>query len=549
MVGLPVAPGPATSWRGLAGTAYVGLWPLCFPQPLGAGVVDAGPVLGWIAPLALCAAVDGLSPGRAALRGLGLAWLAHAVVFHWIQIAAVRYGGASQLVGVAAPALLALYPAVFVAAFAAAVRWLAPRGALGAALWAGSLWTAADWLRSFALTGFPWAELGYAQLGNPWLPGLARVTGVYGLSFVSVAVAWALHAAASGRGPARRRALATAVAVAVAAHAAGGVLRGRALSESPRMLRVAAVQGNVTQDRKWRPEQLERALARYAALTRTAVAAGAEVVVWPETALPTILELDGARREALAALATETGAVLVVGAVGATPSRDRDGVTEVFDSAFVVRPGLGLSARYDKSHLVPFGEYVPLRPLLGRFVEAIARGAASDDVTAGPGPAAVPLRAATPEAPALRAGLPVCYELLFPDRVRRFVADGAPLLLAVTNDAWYGRSGAPHQFLAITAMRALETGVWVVRAANTGVSAVIDAAGRVRRATEIFEEAWVMADVPLHPRPAEATFYVRHGDVFAGACAGLAAAALLRKGLRARRRGPRAEPAEETEHE
>jgi apolipoprotein N-acyltransferase len=108
--------------------------------------------------------------------------------------------------------------------------------------------------------------------------------------------------------------------------------------------------------------------------------------------------------------------------------------------------------------------------------------------------------------------------------VRRFAADGAELLLAITNDAWYGRTGAPHQFLAITALRAVETGLPTARAANTGVSGFIDARGRVSGATPVFERAWRAADLPRHPRPREATFYVRHGDVFAALCwAGLAA--------------------------
>ncbi len=115
----------------------------------------------------------------------------------------------------------------------------------------------------------------------------------------------------------------------------------------------------------------------------------------------------------------------------------------------------------------------------------------------------------------VRVGVPICYELLFPDLVRRFAGDGARLLLAITNDAWYGRTGAPHQFLAMTALRSAETGLWTVRAANTGVSAIIDAGGRVRERTGIFERDLLVADVPLHSSAEASTFYVRYGDVFA----------------------------------
>ena len=138
----------------------------------------------------------------------------------------------------------------------------------------------------------------------------------------------------------------------------------------------------------------------------------------------------------------------------------------------------------------------------------------------------------------VRVGIPICYELLFPDQVRRFVLDGADVLLAVTNDAWYGRTGAPYQFLAMTALRSAETGVWTVRAANTGVTAAIDASGRVREETPIFEPAVLVADVPLPDEGSGRTWYVRYGDVFALLCWGAAAGAFGWGFQRARRAGP-----------
>jgi apolipoprotein N-acyltransferase len=137
------------------------------------------------------------------------------------------------------------------------------------------------------------------------------------------------------------------------------------------------------------------------------------------------------------------------------------------------------------------------------------------------------------EAGQLTVGVPICYELLFPELTRRFVRDGAEMLLAITNDAWYGRTGAPHQFLAMTAVRSAENEVWTARAANTGVSAIIDSRGRVRLQTRIFERGFLVADVPLRPSPLGGTFYSRHGDLFVYLCwagvAGLALAGLIRK--------------------
>jgi apolipoprotein N-acyltransferase len=220
--------------------------------------------------------------------------------------------------------------------------------------------------------------------------------------------------------------------------------------------------------------------------------------------------------------------------------RDPDkGVLRYYDSAYLVAPDGVFTARYDKSHLVPFGEYLPLRPLLGPFVEAVARGIASNDVTAGATPRALVLPVGEPRGRTIRGGVPICYELLFPDLVRRFVGDGAEVLLAITNDAWYGRTGAPYQFLAMTALRSAETRVWTARAANTGVSAIIDARGRVRAQTRIFERDLLVADVPLRPAPLGGSFYTRHGDVFATACWLAVAAGGCAAWFRSRRGDPR----------
>ena len=138
----------------------------------------------------------------------------------------------------------------------------------------------------------------------------------------------------------------------------------------------------------------------------------------------------------------------------------------------------------------------------------------------------------------MTVGVPICYELIFPDVVRRFVGDGAELLFAITNDAWYGRTGAPHQFLVITAMRSAESRLWTARAANTGISALIDARGQVRQQTSIFERDFLVGDVRLANPAVEPTFYVRRGDVFAGAC-WLAAGVLGLVGRRRKRDGRR----------
>jgi apolipoprotein N-acyltransferase len=487
---------------------------LAFPQPVGGTVLDLGLAFAWIAPAALLLGLDGLAPRRAA----GIAFLAslaaHSAILHWIYVVTVVYGHAPAVVGLIAPVALASYIAAFGAVFGAGAAFLA-RAGVASPFAPALLWTALDHLRSFALSGFPWATLGYAQHQNAALLPLATLGGVYALSFVSV-----LGAASLARILHLRRldfAAATGLAAVALAHAAGLALSASDAGEAglPR-LRVAVLQGNIDQGVKWNPDWAERTLQIYEQLSREAASRGARVIVWPESAVPGAIvpEQDGHLR--LERLARETGAALVVGAVGLEfgPDATLAGVT---DSAFVFDAAGDWVDRYDKTHLVPFGEYVPFQDLLGRMFRAVARGIAEIGVSAGPSPRALSF-AVPGMAAELTAAAPICYELLFPELMRRFVRDGAQVLFAMTNDAWYGRTGAPHQFLAITALRSAETRVWTARAANTGVSAIIDARGRVRQRTRIFERDLLVGDVTLRPPPAGGSFYARHGDVFAGLC-------------------------------
>ena len=499
--------------------AYVVVTFLAFPQRVGSGVVDLGLVLGWLSPALLLLGTSGLEPRQAAKRAFVAGWLAHSAVLHWIWVVTVVYGEVNPVLGVLGPLGVGAWPGLFAGGFAALAALLARAASAGGrAAWLASpfvvaaLWTSLDHLRSFLLGGFPWATLGYTQHGNAPLLAWAPITGVYGLSFVT-----ALGGAALARAIVVRRVDALAgwgLVVVLAAHVGGLGLRALEPPEPGDTVRVAVLQGNIEQGVKWTRDWYERTLAIYAELTREASARGAEVIVWPETAVPGWLGTDGANGAPLETLARETGAWLVVGAVGLEHGGS-SGRTHYFDSAFLIDPEGHFTDRYDKAHLVPFGEYLPLQDLLGRFFQAVARGLASASVTPGAGPRAVEVRAGEVRLP---VGVPICYELLFPDLVRGFVEDGAEMLFAITNDAWYGRTGAPFQFLAITAMRSAENRVWTARAANTGVSAIIDARGRVRERTAIFERGLLVADLPRRPAPVGGSFYARHGDVFAGVC-------------------------------
>jgi apolipoprotein N-acyltransferase len=335
---------------------------------------------------------------------------------------------------------------------------------------------------------------------------LGSRVGVSGLTFTAVAIGAGF--ASGGRWT---RVAAGAGLALVWASALVAMVHFTPSAATPR-IRVAALQGNIDQGEKWSLRAFEDTLLVYEDLTRRAAAEGAQLIAWPETAVPASLAYPDLR-DRIAALAREVRTPLIVGAVGIDFDANGEPIA-FYDSAFVFSHEGELLDRYDKTHLVPFGEYLPLRPLLGRFIRAVATGATANDVTPGARVRAIDVPLANGET--VRVGIPICYELIFPDLVQGFADDGAQLLVGITNDAWYGRTGSPYQFLAMTSLRSAETRLPGVRAANTGVSALIDSEGRVRAKTRIFERDLVVGNLELWPQ--RSTTVGHYADFFAYAC-------------------------------
>lgn len=523
---------------------YALLTPLAFPHELpGGGSVDLGIGAAWGVSASLVLGVAGLAPRAAAKSAFLASMVGHCLLFHWFMIVTVVYGGMPPVLGVLAPIVPALYVSIFTALFAAGWACLAGgerfadarfESPLILALSGAALWVALDWARGHFLGGFPWATLGYALHLDLPLVAWTRWGGVYVLSFVAALLGISLALWLRARDSSARSALVGVIAGVVIVHVLGGFLQGSVPDDAP-FVRVAAIQGNIEQGQKWDSSRRQRIFETYLRLSKEAGEAGAEWIVWPETAVPGYLEYDAGLRSKLAELARRYDATFFVGGMGLELDEATDRPAAFFDSAFVMDPSGRLVDRYDKTHLVPFGEFVPLRGLLGQVFESLATGLATSDVTAGLEPRTLAIEGARRNAsesahgldvnsssrsPVVhRVGIPICYELLFPHLVRQFGAQQAGLLLAITNDAWYGRTGAPHQFLAMTAMRAAENGLFTVRAANTGISALIEPNGRVRKSSPLFEESVVTGEVRVQDEAAT-TFYARFGDIFAALCIG-----------------------------
>ncbi len=458
------------------------------------------PWLAFVGLVPVLWATRGRPARQAGLLGLLAGALFSMINLSWLTHAMVVYGRVPWAWAAGMLVLLALYLGFYMAAFASVWAWAAPRGLTGRLLLPPTLWVALEYGRTYALTGFPWGFLAYTQAGNLPLIQMAAWTGMYGVSWILVLSNATLTLVLDPAVPRVRRALALTVVVAlIGALAALGTIR-LASPGRGEPFPITVVQGNVSQDVKWLPEVREQVLQRYERLTLRAAESTPALIVWPEAAIPFLLRLDAPARSRVEALARRTGSHLLA----SSPDAEIASPPRYFNSAFLVAPDRGLAAKYDKVHLVPFGEYVPLRRLLGRLVDKLAQGAVGDfqageEYTVfdlGPG----------------RFGVAISYEIYFPAQVRRYVQGGADFLVNITNDAWYGRTAAPYQHLAMAVFRAVENDAYLVRAANTGISAVVDPRGRVLAASELFEEAILVATVRTR---ASESFYSRRGDWFA----------------------------------
>jgi apolipoprotein N-acyltransferase len=350
--------------------------------------------------------------------------------------------------------------------------------------------------------------------------------GVYGLSALLAATSTAAALIVLDRGR-TRWAFAGCLALLLAVTVLWGQarLRSSSLLTDGQPVRVGVLQGNIAQEQKWDPALRHEITALYLDMTRRALSQGATFIMWPESSYPVFFEQDLIGGAGVRKLARESGATLLIGSDQVEPVvNSLPGLPQkhYYNAAFLVKPDGSTGAVYRKMHLVPFGEYVPFKRLLffvGPLVEAVS------DFTPGTDPVLLPVGGHM-------ASTAICYEVIYPDLIRRFVRDGSELLTTITNDAWYGRSSASYQHWDQASMRAIEEGRYLARAANTGFSGFVDPYGRILKKTALFEPAIVVEDVRFLT---DRTLYSRIGDLVAWLSLALTAAALLATRGRPRR--------------
>jgi apolipoprotein N-acyltransferase len=425
-----------------------------------------------------------------------------APVLYWLNIVMTTYGRMHPFFSLAAYLMLVGYLALFFGTATWAACRLKEKSGRSVLLTLPVLWVALEFLRSFLLSGFPWATLGYSQQSHLPFIQSADLFGVYGLSFLLIlsnaVLARCLQAIRRRDfGALPRRALAV-TAVLFAANLGYGYFRlTPEIDSREQRLRTALIQGNVDQAVKWNPAYDRTTIDTYRNLSRSAAMEGAlDLIVWPESATPFYFQEGKALSRQVEAVARSNGAYLLFGSPAYETANRR---YRYLNSAFLLSGQGRFLGRSDKVHLVPFGEYVPLGSFLP-FIDKLVAGIGDfSPGTVSP----LPMNGS-------EIGVLVCYEAIFPELAREWVRHGSDLLVNITNDAWFGRSSAPYQHLAMTRFRAVENRIWIARAANTGISAFIAPSGRVTEQSPIFETLYLKGEVGLGARP---TLYTRMGDV------------------------------------
>jgi apolipoprotein N-acyltransferase len=447
---------------------------------------------------------------------------------YWLVTTMTTFGGLSTVTSAFAALLLVAYLSLFPGFFALFQSRFSRTFGAKAVLLAPATWVATEMGRTYVWDGFPWELLGYSQASVLPVAQIASVVGIYGLSALVAFVSGAAAYVALDRSPRRWRPLAGALALVIAIGVWGAFrVRAHRLTSAGSPIRVGVLQGNIPQDQKWDAAQRGPILERYVNMTREAIGRGAQFVLWPESSTPEPYEQDLAAGDEIRRLVRQSHITLLIGSDQVEPVRPVAGKTpevRYYNAAYLVQPDGTTGAIYRKIHLVPFGEYVPLKRVLffvGPIVEAVS------DFTPGDRVVMLPVEGHL-------ASTAICYEVIYSSLIRSFVQQGSELLTTITNDAWYGWTSAAYQHWEQASMRAIEEGRYLARAANTGISGFVDPYGRVMQESNMFQSA-VMVDELRFIQ--ERTIYSYIGDL--AGWLGVAVTALL---LVVGRRNPSSEP-------
>jgi len=460
----------------------------------------------WVALVPFFYALRGKTVWQGAATGFFIGMLFHVGLLYWIVYVIVAYGNLPYAAGIILMLLLAAYLSIYFALFAAALVHLENTG-VPLILSAPALWVLLEFTKSHLFTGFPWENLAYSQYLYQPIIQIADIGGGYGISFVIVLINVIGYDLITIRRAKKRVYLEVALGIAMMASLYFyGVLREKQVDEAmikAPTLPISLVQGNIDQSLKWSAPYQKETIAIYQALSlSTSQGSSSGMVIWPETAVPFYFQDVDDMQRRIISLALQTGNWFLFG----SPSyRDDQGHLSFLNTAFLLSPDGNMVAQYDKVHLVPYGEYVPLRrffPFIGKLVAGVG--------DFKPGEGFFPIRAG-PQ----KIGVLICYEGILPEAGRTYKRRGAELLVNITNDAWFGKTSAPYQHLSMTVFRAVENRLFLARAANTGISAIVNPVGQILQQSSIFERTILQGEIKFLKIP---TLYAKYGDMFVYIC-------------------------------
>lgn len=404
-------------------------------------------------------------------------------------------------------AVLILYLSLYFGFFGLIVATIEHRASSIYILIIPSLWVLLEYTRSYLLTGFPWALLAYSQYKNLAFIQIADITGAWGVSFLVMLVNVTIYSAFNSRFsiPAKRIKYFITIIFLIITLAYGYYRFHQASKTEHRAsLKISVIQGNIAQELKWDPNFSAHIVGKYSRLTQEAADKGPDLIIWPEASSPGLFGEDTLIFEDIFALAKKTKSELLIGTV----SKDKE---DYYNSALLIDVSGKVSGRYDKIHLVPFGEYIPLKKIFPFLQTVVPIG----DIAAGKDYAIFKSRK-------VNFSVLICFEDLFPELSREFVKKGAYFLVNITNDAWYKKTSAAYQHFQASVFRAVENRVFLVRSANTGVSGFISPLGEIislvkdKSAREVFVSGFDTQELAIAKK--NISFYTKYGDIFPAVC-------------------------------
>lgn len=466
--------------------------------------------IAWIAFVPLLFAIKDVGKKDGLIIGFIAGLVYNIGIIYWITFVVVNYGYLPYYLGIVIMLLLASYLSIYTALFATGLVYFKEKG-VPWLIMAPVLWSCLEYGKSHLFTGFPWENLAYSQYLNRTFIQMTDITGIYGISFIIVLVNAIIFDILSEKPKGKRVIGKIAIACSMLIIIYGyGYFRTIQIGQEETIaesLDVALIQGNIDQNIKWNPRFQKETINVYKSLSLKKESKHLRLIVWPETAAPFFFQdISNGMHTEIIDVVRESGDWILFGSPSYLKEcNSGEGCISYLNSAFLLSPEGKVSGQYDKVHLVPYGEYVPLRKIFP-FINKLVVGVGDFHSGAGYNPLSMKNH---------KLGVLICYEGIFPESGRSYKKMGADLLVNITNDAWFGKTSAPYQHLSMIVFRAIENRLYIVRSANTGISAIIDPTGRIVSKTELSTRTKLESNIKYINHK---TFYEAHGDVFILIC-------------------------------